>query len=122
MKYLKSLREYFKNTPEKQQEEDFEKLQKYNKIGPFVDDFFVAKDRYEKEDKIMRELKSLYRIREDDSVHAATVSSISLSSPSKRSSVIFNPRIEVSPELNNQILNVIEQRIKFLENEFKSIK
>lgn len=122
MKYLEQLSECFKNTSKEQQEEDFEKLQKYNKIGLSVDEFFVVKERYEKEDKIMRELKSLYRIREDDSVHAATVSSISLNSSSKRSSVIFNPRIEVSPELSNQILDVIEQRIKFLENEFKSIK
>ena len=45
MNLLQKLEEYFRNTPKEQLDKDLEELEKYNEIGPDVDEYI----KYEKE-------------------------------------------------------------------------
>ena len=38
-KLLEDLKEYFKNTSQEQIDKDFEEIEKYNEIGPSVDEY-----------------------------------------------------------------------------------
>lgn len=38
-KLLENLKEYFKNTSQEQIDKDFEEIEKYNEIGPSVDEY-----------------------------------------------------------------------------------
>lgn len=42
MNLLQGLEEYFRNTPKEQLDKDLEELEKYNEIGPDVDEYLKS--------------------------------------------------------------------------------
>ena len=47
-KIIEELKEHFKNTPQEELEKEWEKYSIYNKIGPTVDEYLDAVERYKK--------------------------------------------------------------------------
>lgn len=52
-KLLENLKEYFKNTSQEQIDKDFEEIEKYNEIGPSVDEYLKMVKEIKKYDIII---------------------------------------------------------------------